>query len=119
MPSGGTSRRGGSGLEVGHGGVAGHVIGGGSSEFLTIQGDVERLIGIAAQLFGAIEREIRDLEAALSSTASDRPWATERTLFKEQLIQSSLHLDSSLRQIARDLGQGLGALSHVPASSHN
>ncbi len=115
MPSGGTSRGGGSGVQVEPSGGAGRDA---SGEFLTIQSDVERLIEIAAQLFGAIEHEIRDLEAALSSTSDGRPWTADRTRFKEQLIRSSLHLDSSLRQVARDLGQGMGALSHAPAPSH-
>ena len=84
-----------------------------SKEYASIQSDVDRLIGIAGKLFAAIEREIRDLESAVTSTSDDRTLQRERTLFKEQLIRSSSHLDSSLRQIAVDLGQGLEALSRA------
>ena len=73
-------------------------------DLTTIQGDVERLIDIAAQLFIAIEQQIHDIELDLTSTRGAVAWGHERMIFKEQLIRSSLNLDSSLHQIASHLG---------------
>lgn len=73
-------------------------------DLTTIQGDVEQLIDIAAQLFAAIEQQIHDLELDLTSTRGAVAWGHERTMFKEQLIRSSLNLDSSLQTIANHLG---------------
>jgi hypothetical protein len=74
-------------------------------EFTTIQDDVERLIEIAAQLFSAIERQIHDIEADLQPTLGEEIWMSERTIFKERLIQSAQHLDHSLQEITKHLGQ--------------
>jgi hypothetical protein len=68
------------------------------------QDDVERLIHIAAKLFTAIERQIQAIERDLLSTLDEDHWFVGRTVFKEQLIRSSLELDSSLQQIANHLG---------------
>jgi hypothetical protein len=76
-------------------------------EFTTIQDDVERLIEIAAQLFSAIERQIRDIESDLLPTSGEGIWRSERTIFKERLIQSAQHLDQSLQEITKHLGQGV------------
>ena len=86
------------------------------SEVATVQDEVEHLITVAAQLFHVIEHEIRQLEE-LQSTSDARPWVQERIVFKEQLIQSSLHLDSSLHQMAHDLDRGLRMLSLAPVES--
>jgi len=73
-------------------------------QLTAFQDDVERLIHIAAQLFTAIERQIHAIERALLSTLDEDLWFVGRTVLKEQLIQSSLDLDSSLQQIANHLG---------------
>jgi len=75
-------------------------------EFTTIQDDVERLIEIAAQLFSAIERQIHDIESDLRPALGEEIWMSERTIFKERLIQSAQHLDHSLQEITKHLGQG-------------
>jgi hypothetical protein len=76
-------------------------------EFTTIQDDVERLIEIAAQLFSAIERQIHDIESDLRPTSGEAIWMSERTIFKERLILSAQHLDQSLQEITKHLGQGV------------
>jgi hypothetical protein len=75
-------------------------------EFTTIQDDVERLIEIAAQLFSAIERQIHDIESDLRPALGEEIWMSERTIFKERLIQSAQHLDRSLQDITKHLGNG-------------
>jgi hypothetical protein len=74
------------------------------SEYSTIQDDVERLIEIAAQLFSALERQIHGIEVDLLSTLGENLWSGERTVFKEQLIQTATNLDTSLRTVAEHLG---------------
>lgn len=73
-------------------------------QLTAFQDHVERLIHIAAQLFTAIERQIQAIERDLLSTLDEDLWIIGRTVFKEQLIQSSLDLDSSLQLIANHLG---------------
>jgi hypothetical protein len=73
-------------------------------QLTVFQDDVERLIHIAAKLFTAIERQIQAIERDLLSTLDEDLWFVGRTVFNEQLIQSSLELDSSLQQIANHLG---------------
>jgi hypothetical protein len=74
-------------------------------EFTTIQDDVERLIHVAAQLFSAIERQIHDIESDLQPTVGEQIWQSERTIFKERLIQSAQDLEHSLQEITKHLGQ--------------
>jgi hypothetical protein len=41
-------------------------------------------------------------------------WTSERTIFKERLIQSAQHLDHSLQEITRHLGQrALGSMENA------
>lgn len=74
-------------------------------EFTTIQDDVERLIQVAAQLFSAIERQIHDIESDLLPREGEQIWLSERTIFKERLIQSAQDLEHSLQEITKHLGQ--------------
>jgi hypothetical protein len=71
----------------------------------SIQDDVERLIHIAAQLFSAIERQIRHIEEDLMSSSGLKVSKGGQTVFKEQLIQTVRALDASLQEIALHLGQ--------------
>ena len=72
----------------------------------SIHDDVERLIQIAAQLFGAIERQIHRIEEDLNFSQSERIAPSGHTVFKEQLIRTSSSLHASLNDIAAHLGDG-------------
>jgi len=69
-----------------------------------IQDDVERLIEIAAQLFGAIERQIHHIEQDLNYSHSSGVATSHQTVFKEQLIRTAVSLHDSLNEIAVHLG---------------
>jgi len=77
-----------------------------------LQDDVERLIEIAAQLFGAIERQIHHIEQDLNYSQSIGVVTNHQTVFKEQLIRTAVNLSDSLNEIAVHLGdQARTALS--------
>jgi len=69
----------------------------------SLQDDVERLIGIAAELFSAIERQIHLMEEELVISYGEqvRPYA--QTVFKERLISCAKSLETSLQDIAHNL----------------
>jgi hypothetical protein len=69
-----------------------------------IQDDVERLIEIAGQLFGAIERQIHHIEQDLNFSQSKGIAHHSQTVFKEQLIRTAASLHQSLNEIAIHLG---------------
>src|SRR5665213_654603 len=71
----------------------------------TIQGDVERLIKIAAQLFSLIEGKMHELEDELVTTFNENVRVGGRGVIKEELIQSAASLDSSLQEISDHLGR--------------
>jgi hypothetical protein len=69
----------------------------------TLQDDVERLIGIAGQLFSAIERQIHSIEESLAVAYEEGGGAKGLTVLKEHLIQTALSLNQSLREISARL----------------
>ncbi|HEY5265692.1 MAG TPA: hypothetical protein VIJ40_02655 [Acidimicrobiales bacterium] len=71
----------------------------------TIQGDVERLINVAAQLFSLIEGQVHDLGDELVSTFNENVRMNGRGVVKEEIIQSAANLDSSLQEIRDHLGR--------------
>ncbi|HVB51715.1 MAG TPA: hypothetical protein VND89_08290 [Acidimicrobiales bacterium] len=71
----------------------------------TIQGDVERLIKVAAQLFSLIEGKVHELEDELVTTFDENVRVSGRGVIKEELIQSAASLDSSLQEIRDHLGR--------------
>jgi hypothetical protein len=71
----------------------------------SIQDDVERLIQIAAQLFGAIERQIHRIEQDLNYSQSKQMASGGQIVFKEQLIRTAANLDASLQEIVVHLGE--------------
>jgi hypothetical protein len=76
-----------------------------------IQDDVERLIEIAGQLFGAIERQIHHIEQDLNFSQSKGTAQNGQTVFKEQLIRTAASLHQSLNDIAIHLGDHVSPLS--------
>lgn len=76
--------------------------------------DVERLIKIAAQLFGAIERQIHRIEDDLTFTSGKNMVAGGQTMFKEQLIRTAQALDASLQEIAQHLDDRADELPEAP-----
>src|ERR1700691_2069484 len=71
----------------------------------SLQDDVERLIGIAAQLFSAIERQIHLMEEELVIACGEQVRTYTQTVFKERLISCAQSLDASLQEIAHNLEQ--------------
>jgi hypothetical protein len=71
----------------------------------TIQGDVERLIKVAAQLFSLIEGKVHELEDELVTTFNENVRVSGRGVIKEEIIQSAASLDSSLQEIRDHLGR--------------
>ena len=71
----------------------------------TIQGDVERLIKVAAQLFSLIEGKVHELEDELVTTFNENVRVSGRGVIKEELLQSAASLDSSLQEIRDHLGR--------------
>jgi len=69
-----------------------------------IQDDVELLIAIAAQLFNAIERQIRHIEEELNHSIGGLAPRPHQIVFKEQLIRTARNLDSALDEVAYHLG---------------
>jgi hypothetical protein len=82
----------------------GHSPGGGVLSS-SIQDDVERLIQIAAQLFGAIERQIHRIEQDLNYSQGKRSVDGGQIVFKEQLIRTASNLETSLQEIVVHLGE--------------
>ena len=71
----------------------------------TIQGDVERLINVAAQLFSLIEGQVHELGDELVSTFNENVRVNGKGVVKEEIIQSAANLDSSLMEIRDHLGR--------------
>ena len=71
----------------------------------TIQGDVERLINVAAQLFSLIEGQVHELGDELVSTFNENVRVSGRGVVKEEVIRSAANLDSSLQEISEHLGR--------------
>jgi hypothetical protein len=67
---------------------------------VTLHADVERLIGIAGQLFSTIERQIRSVEEGLAAAENQGDTFTSQTVLKEHLISTALRLNESLHDIA-------------------
>jgi len=80
----------------------------------SIQGDVERLIEIAAHLFSAIERQIHSIEVELMLAQSEMATLGTVTVLKERLIQSASALDTSMQEIALRLGKHATSLEERP-----
>jgi hypothetical protein len=95
----------------------------------TIQGDVERLIKVAAQLFSLIEGQVHELGDELVSNFNENVRVNGRGVIKEEVIQSAANLDSSLQEIRDHLGreddrftrrrQFLGGQFSAPGSGGN
>jgi hypothetical protein len=64
-----------------------------------LQDDVERLIEIAAELFSAIELQIRRIEEELVFAGGEEVRAYATTIFKERLIRCAQSLELSIRDI--------------------
>ena len=71
----------------------------------TIQGDVERLINVAAQLFSLIEGQVHELGDELVSTFNENVRVSGRGVVKEEVIRSAANLDSSLQELSDHLGK--------------
>jgi hypothetical protein len=74
-----------------------------STEGGSIQDDVERLIEIAAQLFSAIERQIRQIEEELVIACGEHVRSIAQIVFKERLISCAESLETSIQEIALQL----------------
>jgi hypothetical protein len=74
-----------------------------SKEGGNLHDDIERLIGIAAQLFSVIESHIHHLEEELMSAICENVDTTIQTVFKERLIRTASSLNDSLHEVALNL----------------
>jgi hypothetical protein len=70
------------------------------AQSVTLQDDVERLIGIAGQLFSAIERHIHHIEESLAIAREENDGLKGLTVLKEHFIQTAVSLNESLHEIA-------------------
>jgi hypothetical protein len=64
-----------------------------------LQDDVERLIGIACDLFSAIEHQIHRIEQELVFAGGEDVLAYAQTVFKERLIRCAQSLELSIHDI--------------------
>ena len=90
-----------------------------TAESGSIQDDVERLIEIAAQLFSAIERQIRQIEEELVIACGEQVRSYAQMVFKERLISCAESLDVSLKEIALNLERRASEQSSPPARFDN
>ena|ERR1017187_4342881 len=74
-----------------------------TAESGSIQDDVERLIEIAAQLFSAIERQIRQIEEELVIACGEQVRSYAQMVFKERLISCAESLETSIQEIVLQL----------------
>jgi hypothetical protein len=69
-------------------------------EDASLQDDVERLIGIAGQLFSTLERQIHSVEEGLQMAEEESDVFKSQMVLKEHLIRTALGLNDSLHVIA-------------------
>jgi len=87
-----------------HGLVHGRVPRTGLEALGLVQGDVEQLIRIAAQLLGAIERQIHHMEEFLHSPRDDQFALAQEKVFREQLVRVTSNLNFSVDAISKRFG---------------
>ena len=85
---------------------------------VTLHDDVERLIGIAGQLFSTIERQIRSVEEGLAAAEKQSDLFRSQTVLKEHLIGTALRLNESLHDIAVRLEERSERSALVERSHH-